>query len=562
MNQDKSLQLQAEIIKVNKIIFQIKELGFDTTKFERIINKLIQEVEESSNKINEDYNAQESINNFLKEDFIVTYCEEALKTILLLEEKLIEEYQTYSEIQGILQAIDSNIDQLEQQPLKTMIDSMITVLEKLKHSSTIHYNDEKELVEKTYQLTYQLIKLELLQQPSSQLLEHVLKSEIDTQFTEKYLWEELDQLDITKEENKVIIRKVKELKKKGFNTNLLDLELLQLLKYADNPEFIETKKNEIIISYQQLEDSQTQYEKLAKKHKNLVKKANDIAGAKKIAKKQIIKYTSYIACVASLSGGIMVGMTKLAKNISSRTTYYNLEETYDVPKDELTKTETYSTNKNGQTTIKKYFPYQENVENFLYSVRKIYTYDVSDIQYNDLKEYANIDLETYPYEPKIITERKYDTDLLPSDLYQTVRVMIERITVDETNSKKEVSIGLTITLSCLLNLVIAILGIAGYIEFRRSYLDDELTWIQKLIKSIKEYNNNRLNLKELSIQLLAITQEMEECFRDNQRFISQINQTYDLLPKNTITEKKLIKIKKDITDQNNIKIKGDSNGTR
>jgi len=559
MNQDKSLQLQAEIIKVNKVISQIKELGFDTNKIERIINKLIQEVEEASNKINEDYNAQNSINNFLKEDFFVTYCEDAIKNLIILEEKLIEEYQTYSEIQGVLEAIDSNIEQYNQQYLSTMLDSMITVLEKLKHSSTIHYNDEKELVEKAYQLTYKLIKLELLQQPSSRLLEHVLRNEIDIQFTEKYLLEELNQLDITEEENKIIIGKVKELKKSGLSTNLLDLELLQLLKYANNKDFIETKKNEIITSYQQLEDNQTQYDKLEKKYKNLVKKANDISIAKKRAKQQIIKYASYITFIASLSGGIIVGTTKFAQKISSNTLYFNLKETYDVSKDELTQKEIYSINKNDKTTITKYFPYQKDVKINDYSVRKIYTYNVSDISYNDLRELANIDLETYSYEPKIYTERKSDTEILASDLYKNVRVLIERVTVDENNSKKETDILLMICISFIIDMIIVFFILGFYYDI--NIIGDKPTFIQELIKSIKEYNNNSLTKQELSIQLLKITQEMEDYLQESQQIISQINKVYDLLPQSTITENKLIKIKKNINLQNNIKIKDDSNKT-
>jgi len=559
MNQDKSLQLQAEIIKVNKVISQIKELGFDTNKIERIINKLIQEVEEASNKINEDYNAQNSINNFLKEDFFVTYCEDAIKNLIILEEKLIEEYQTYSEIQGVLEAIDSNIEQYNQQYLSTMLDSMITVLEKLKNSSTIHYNDEKELVEKAYQLTYKLIKLELLQQPSSRLLEHVLRNEIDIQFTEKYLLEELNQLDITEEENKIIIGKVKELKKSGLSTNLLDLELLQLLKYANNKDFIETKKNEIITSYQQLEDNQTQYDKLEKKYKNLVKKANDISIAKKRAKQQIIKYASYITFIASLSGGIIVGTTKFAQKISSNTLYFNLKETYDVSKDELTQKEIYSINKNDKTTITKYFPYQKDVKINDYSVRKIYTYNVSDISYNDLRELANIDLETYSYEPKIYTERKSDTEILASDLYKNVRVLIERVTVDENNSKKETDILLMICISFIIDMIIVFFILGFYYDI--NIIGDKPTFIQELIKSIKEYNNNSLTKQELSIQLLKITQEMEDYLQESQQIISQINKVYDLLPQSTITENKLIKIKKNINLQNNIKIKDDSNKT-
>lgn len=324
------LKFQAEIIKLKKITNQIKELGFDTTKIEIIIKKIEKDLNISLDKISQSYDEMNSIDNLLKSDFLANQYIDALKSIQTLELKLINEYNTYSEINGNLLLIESKLKNITNAELPEIIDLMIITLKKLK-SSTINYKDEKHFVESSYKLTYKLIKLELIYFNKSNLLDSVLTNETDTNYTEKYLLEEIDSLDSKKDKYKPIFTRIKQLKSKGLESTYLDFELLNLLKFEGNEKMLSNIKEDLFELSSKKESKQEEINKLVKKDDNLNAKRN---GIKKHQNKQLKKLLRYIASLTgwatiNLSLILSIGIVNKQFSTSYSSSSYRTEYTED-----------------------------------------------------------------------------------------------------------------------------------------------------------------------------------------------------------------------------------------
>lgn len=534
MNFDEGLKFEAQLLKIKKIISQVKELGIDTTKFELIVKKIEEEIKDPINEICNNYNARESIDNIFKSDFIASHYRETLKNLLNLEEKLIEEYNTYAEINGNLLLIESKLEKINEIELIDLLKIIEQTLRKLKTSSTINFEDEKILVEKAYQLTYQLIKLELLHLGSNTLLDSVLMDEIDTYYTEKYLLKEVSSLDASLESSKLILARVNQLKSKGLKSNYLDLELLNLLVSVSYPELIQTKKEFIITTYRSLEQK---YNKIVKLFNEKVKKENTIALSKKEQQKvtkKILKYTSFLLGSLSMLVGTFVGVSKIVKKSSYDTAYYTIEQTYDVNKDKFTEEEGYQViEPKDSTLLTVYCPYQENSEEYYPSsesyYREIYTYDVSELNYENIQDYVSIDLETFSFAPEITYE--YKETLSAEDLYKTSRMIITKKIIDESNINLELNIDAWVAYTSLIYIIPFILEVLIIIASSVGIEDDPTkSFFDNFIKLIGDYQNHKDNISIQLEELLELKESLKGELTNFQDLLIKLEDNYNKMP--------------------------------
>lgn len=427
---DLELQFQTEIINIKSMILKIKDLGIDMSKIECIVNEL-----ENGNIKNEN----NVIMNIDNEESYSKYYNNKLQIILELKNTLIEKYNNYVEIYGYLLSIESNLDNIDKNNIEITINLMNIVLDKIKVSNSIYFDKKKELLEKTYQLAYQLIKIELIFYNSSKLLTNISKSNFDMIHIEKYLLDDLASLEENKDKYSSIFYEVSQIKRKGLD-NYLNINLLHLLKYVNHEDLLEKKKNEINKLYKNIENKNMYISKLEEENTYLDKEiGNNLTNIDNYRKK-LAKYSGFFVGYLSFIIVSLLGTSSLIKKLFTDEVYLNTKQIYYVNNDELSVKTSYNKNTYNKVIIKEYFPYDklEQQHRVGYNFRRdIYNYDVSNFSYEQLIDYTTIDFALYGIEPTITNDW---AKILPyDDLYQENQVFIEKTIVDTSDYKKEVN---------------------------------------------------------------------------------------------------------------------------
>lgn len=539
MSRDQALNFNSELIKVKRMIKQIQELGIKTSKIEMIVTQIEEQAKLEADTITQNYRLNDSLEDMLKEgNYTQCYCK-ALNNLLTLKTKLSEEYNIYTEIHGSCLAIESHLGNMNEQNLPVVINLMLEILRKLKSSSTLNYEDEKDLVEQVYYLTYQVIKTELIYKVESQVLNKVLEDEIDINYVEKHLEEELLSIDFTKPENQYIMNRLKILKSKGLESSYLDLELLNLLKYTDNPNYIEEKKELILNTYEMIEQENITLTELRKQKQELEKKLQDNKKVQFQNKKNILKYSSFIIGSLSVIAGTIFTINSLVKKSMKFNTYFNITQIYDATKDKTETTENYTKQEEDTLYLKKYFPYEEyNIGRTIKYTREVHTYDVSDLQYETLEEYATIDVNTLDFAPEITEETIYSME--PSDYYQEPRTIIEKVIVDKNKVIPKIHKADYILSAILANLIPVLFE--SIFAVCLIFGNDAL--LSLLIEYIKDYKEKRIDIKELVSLLIELEQQISAQTKIKNKLSTDLKTEYYKLPQDISKEKEFAKIRK------------------
>lgn len=537
--EDLALKLQATILDTQEILNQIQELGVDTTTLKKIIEQIYHDLNLKIDKTIEFYNANEIIDNFFKENFFREDYLKAIDTLTKLQYKLIEEYNIYSEIYGICLYIESHLSEINQNNISEYLEETKKLLKKLKYSSTVDYKSEEYLVKKVYQIVYQMIKLELIYTNQSSLLEEAREDSVERVYITKYIQSEIKSLDSTNKEYIFINQKLNELKKDGLKTNYLDKELLLLIEYTQNKDLINNKINNLESLCEEFEKCKLQAPTNLDEHKQAVEKY--VHKTKQTFQSLLIE-VSKLAGIFTLIASLGVGGVVLSKKIANTKIYKTTETLYDANLDTLFPTQTtYQESQKDATLIIQYYPWEESKNNHGY-LREIATYDVTNIKYEDIKDYLSLDLNSLNVESFIRTEQKDELD--PSDFYQQVLTQIKIIIQDKNISKNKTDGGifsLLMTFTFFLELLISLL------------LIDKLKIIKNNgIELLYDYKGYKLALENHQKALLSCQKSLEATTNQLLNLTSQIEEEYEKLPEFLKKDKKISKILKKVKQLPNV----------
>lgn len=380
--QDESLEYKNKIIQIKKQLSRIQELGIDTNKYEEILNSILSSIENDLDESNR--------KEIFKEAFVnKSYVDGISKLNNLMF--LLEEYNTYYKAFNTSIYIDLSLEEeLGPEKINKFVSEIQSTLKSLKVSNHLHFKDEKMVLEKVYDVTYKLIKRELITNGKSNLLEAIKSNEIDSSFIEELITKDIKSSNKTQELNS----KLHELKSKGLESSLLNEELILLL--IDKPEITDTEK---ISEFEQLSNNIYKNGVKIKDAKKSTKQTQEIIEMAKsnlkdrrkdLIKAKMLQMGPYVLPSLVVAGAIFGTLSKTKKD--SMQDYYEVKtktySTYDesVKDKELTH-EFKDGISNGATivTVNKYSTWKEN------NGREIINYEVADIPSRNIEDYALLD---------------------------------------------------------------------------------------------------------------------------------------------------------------------------
>ncbi len=332
---DQAIEYKSLLNKVDIMINNVNTLGMDTKRYKETLKKIIDEVE-SSTKV--------SKTKWGNNASMILICDYGLgiKKLRALELEL-SEYEVYFKAINSCEYLLMKIDRIDsvdsKEEVKSYANEIIESLKSIKFSSTIHYSDEKKIVEKIYDVAYRIIKLEIITMGSSEVYEYIKKYDVDTYFLDNFIRKEIETINLKDEKNKKIKEKIYELSRNGLDANYFDIELIKLLMCNSND--IDLK--EIIIK--ELNSLKKEIHDTVEIHNRFESRclisSSEIGGSLKEVKrykKRIFERISSVIVSLSIVGGIFFGTYIFMK--PSSTNQGNCIETEETTIDK-TKVEQY-----------------------------------------------------------------------------------------------------------------------------------------------------------------------------------------------------------------------------
>ena len=530
--QDEAIIYNGKIQQVKSLIEDLTELGLNVDSFKQEINNIENMV---SKKIEQSYNTYDDTNSILNTALSFDYSA-AIKRLDKIIILLNEEWKDYYVIVNKCNEIKNNLNSIDEMDFDKVVDSLINILELMRASNTINFEIEKDIVDKLYNLIYNVIKLELIYNKSSNLLDAIKSNETDSVYITNLLKKEIKII-----KNDKVDQIVSSLQSNGMDPkNLLDKDLIILVSALNEPELIKELLDEYKEDSKELENISNNNDlfksKLSSYEYSIKDEKKELNKVSKRYKKQIIKTTIKAILVSlCLSGGI-IGVKKGAIDKEYNTTI----TTYDSKTNETSVTNDYITDENNKIVVTEQTPWrQPEFFNDNKYRRDKYIYEVPEEVYELCKDPKDLLNKDFKYQIIPIDYDMEQSSKKPNDFGEKeTKYIITTYQKNLTDYKNKLNSINAIMISLITLLALLIIELVYKTLVPNERYKDIKESKNKILEEIEEYKNE---IKEINI-LLNNSNEEEIKLK------SILDKEYNLLKTISKTEpevaKQLKKIKK------------------
>lgn len=503
MRKDYSIIYNGKIKEINDNLKKLEDIKISIPTFKEAVENIIKETEISiENNYKLFNNADQTLD--LDEANAKVYSQ-ASKEIDKLNQQIIKEYDIYYKITMKYNKLLSLVDDVTEDNICDIVIDCRSILSLLKSSSNIDYSFEKDITEKIYQLTYKIIKLELIYSNSAGLL-YALKNPTDQNYITELIKEDIKLLDENHPDTKLVKEKVNKLKENGLNNMfLLDKNLIILLAILTDKNLshkVDSKFFNSLKNYIELEKDMNKTELAISNSKvDEIKKSLKIHNLKIFKKKVFLSVNLLLVTSSIVGSAIAIGkLTESKENKVKTTVYDSFTDTKEI-------TERYEDLDTDTISLIEYSPWDEpGYFRDEYS-RNVYTYDLEGIKkkYANIEDYLTSDLKEKiklsEEKEEIETEKPKDLDYTKNKYIITEKVINEK---DFRMVKSKIYWPLFSILSSIGIIAVDFLLLKKLTSVKLKDLKQKKKKVQEELKSDKEKClENKKSLHELS-QLATI----------------------------------------------------------
>ncbi|MCI8569685.1 MAG: hypothetical protein HFJ11_06920 [Bacilli bacterium] len=508
MRKDYSIIYNGKIKEINDNLKKLEDIKISIPTFKEAVENIIKETEISiENNYKLFNNADQTLD--LDEANAKVYSQ-ASKEIDKLNQQIIKEYDIYYKItmkynKLLSLVVISLVDDVTEDNICDIVIDCRSILSLLKSSSNIDYSFEKDITEKIYQLTYKIIKLELIYSNSAGLL-YALKNPTDQNYITELIKEDIKLLDENHPDTKLVKEKVNKLKENGLNNMfLLDKNLIILLAILTDKNLshkVDSKFFNSLKNYIELEKDMHKTELAISNSKvDEIKKSLKIHNLKIFKKKVFLSVNLLLVTSSIVGSAIAIGkLTESKENKVKTTVYDSFTDTKKI-------TERYEDLDTDTISLIEYSPWDEpGYFRDEYS-RNVYTYDLEGIKkkYANIEDYLTSDLKEKiklsEEKEEIETEKPKDLDYTKNKYIITEKVINEK---DFRMVKSKIYWPLFSILSSIGIIAVDFLLLKKLTSVKLKDLKQKKKKVKKELKSDKEKClENKKSLHELS-QLATI----------------------------------------------------------
>ena len=382
---DRRNLIETEIIKTKGMIAKLEQLGINVLEYNNQLELLIKK--KSTIKTN---------NNNTIFTTIELEHQQLLNELDALQETLSNENDYFSAL-SLVELIELSLD--NQEKIDKYINYITKVLSLIRNWNSSFKMNKDAFIQRFYGVIFQIIKLELIKNNDSKLLEIILSNEIDIIYLDSVIQNEIKE-DESLANDRIIKEKTLSLDLQGLDNHYVDKELIKLIATSKDTDFTFANIQNQLTEY--IEEVRENNEKVLTLKEQIDSQEANLEEAKstvKEFKRNIVKRVSSLAVTLTLITGVNLGHYKLAKDVIPKAKYKTSIETYDSSLDTYQITSDYliKEENNGHVSVKVYdTPLEKNFMSSSYDGDYTHYYLASDI----LKDISLKDLITMYLEDK------------------------------------------------------------------------------------------------------------------------------------------------------------------
>lgn len=314
---DQALEYNTLLNNIRTMINNISELGINIDRFNKFLETIIYNVENNVVSSKE----QSMAEAFLTLDYVTGIKElNRLKLILL-------EYDVYFKAINSCSYLEKQMEKFSDPvSIKLFSKQIIEVIKNIRNSSTLHYEDERSVIERVYETAYNIIKLEVIELGESEVYNFIKNNETDLYYISNLVKKEISLLDLNDERYSILMGKIHELNSRGLDKNQVDLDIIKLLLYYNGKlKYIDSRFKELLGEFR------SNYEKMGENVRDyrstltsLDKTKTEISRLKRDILKRAV---SFGICLSILGGGLF-GINRFTKKICHYDRYKQIVTTY------------------------------------------------------------------------------------------------------------------------------------------------------------------------------------------------------------------------------------------
>lgn len=323
---DNKIRLDAEILKTRNMINKIKDLGFDTNEYELVLSEILKLKDNDNNSLIS-----------LKE----ARYQEILNNIYKLQADLRRESNFFKTFKAINLIEHSLLDGLSEGELDDHINKIIEILNLIHNWKIVSDSNRNMVINKFYEVFYQLVKLELITKNDSILLDEIKNNDIDLIYLDNIIREELNN-NSELSNNQLIKERYLFLESNGLEQHFVDKGLIRLIAiYQDKKNDNTIIKTNLIECHHDITSKANKVKELkediASNEKEITEACNKVRECKGVVIKRI---SSFLVTMTLLGTGFVYAHKSYSE--SNQVKHYNTTiESYDSSIDSYSKNSEY-----------------------------------------------------------------------------------------------------------------------------------------------------------------------------------------------------------------------------
>ena len=488
----------------------LKRYGSDASKYEDELNQIIKGIDDT--KVDYSTGSAQIARMQNETEYVA-----ALSELKNLEEK-IDSKQAYIKLHfrnsSLYREVIEDTD-FDQSKLDLYVKEAISILDEFNDLNNNTLSESKALIKKIYSTVYEVIKLELIYNCESKLLNYITRNDIGIEYINDLVREDIETIKQNNSYDETIDKVINDISKDGLDYDYADAELLLLITLKTDKRILDRldkKSDEFSKKIRTVQNSLDSFDSLSENAYDVSK--NYERKSKKNRNKAIIGALLLALNILSLKVS-----SSIIKNRNTSVTYLTTREAYDTISDDVRTEEIYV--KKGEkpyTVVKVYGEVDSNGN------RKVTTYDMGDVELDNLDEYvdsADDSKRNHTYE--IIDYRM--SEQLSRNPYTTVERMTygdKKAVFNEEKYDSEMK-----TTKSVLYSLIGLFGTTTLIELLLLIINDKKR--KKYLTDSSDYedavstNKDRIKkYKDLKNEILRMKQEQENGSLDLEEYKKMI----------------------------------------
>lgn len=425
----------------------------------------------------------------------------SLERLQSLETKL-DNRQSYLKIHFKINSIIKEVTKtrdFSENRMKLYVKECINVLKDAKDIKSDSLEESKRVTMDIYETIYEVIKLELVANGKSSLLDYMLKNKIGLEYINDLVRDDIEYLEERDLYTEDVDKHITRVSKEGINYTYADEDLILSIALLTDDRIIDRLKSK----KEELDEDITEVKERKEKNKEAYDDTLYQIGRHTKAVKRSRRFAGIGSVLMALNiFGYLHAPSMLQKKYSD-VTYQTTREVYDTVSDETRSEEVYGKKKAKEfTELKVYGPVKENGK------RKVTTYELSEMNLDDISEYTTaIDEDTRCSSEQTIDYRFGEQ--LSREEYSTVEKMTygeEKVDFDQ-QQYDEALVRVYIAYQLLVGTISSFILASFYTSFYNN----------RKRKQLEEANESRKSLAE------AYDKQIERCWDQ----MKELDQTTD-----------------------------------